>query len=647
MMEPTAVRIARRGSPWWSGVLLLVLLVALGPAFAAQPPKPAFQDTLAQRVQVCFACHGEQGRAGPDGYYPRIAGKPAGYLYNQLRHFQTGKRQHNLMTRLVANLSDAYLMEMAQYFSVLDLPYAAPPAPRVAAASLARGRQLAVQGDTPLQVPACSTCHGEQLTGRLPATPGLLGLSSDYINAQLGAWQAGARAAHAPDCMAQVVQRLQPGDLAAVSSWLAAQPVPLRATAAPPALAPPLKCGAHQPPPAAQTEVKPVPVSSGRYLAVLGNCQGCHTRPGAPPFSGGLGIPTPFGTVYSSNLTPAASGLAPWSADDFWRAMHHGQSRDGRWLNPAFPYTNFRHITRADSDALYAFFKGLEPVEAVSPPHALRWPFNTQLALQVWRRLYLPSADAQPKPAPQSAADAQRQRGAYLVQGLGHCSVCHMPRNALGGNADMLSLEGGFIAGSSWYAPSLLDPLDGGVQNRSAAEVRQLLQSGRSGADRTSGPMAEVVRHSLQQWTVQDIDAMVAHLQSLPKVAAENSISRTAPRRVLDSGAALYDKHCADCHGAQGQGVRGADGNWAYPPLRGNRTVLQSSPVNLLQTVLYGGFGPSTAGNPRPFGMPPYVLTMSEQEIADLLSYLRAAWGHQAAPVSALDVQRLRNGAAR
>jgi mono/diheme cytochrome c family protein len=189
--------------------------------------------------------------------------------------------------------------------------------------------------------------------------------------------------------------------------------------------------------------------------------------------------------------------------------------------------------------------------------------------------------------------------------------------------------------------------LDGGVQNRPAAEVRQLLQSGRGGADRTSGPMAEVVRHSLQQWTVQDIDAMVAYLQSLPKAAAGPTVSPAPPRRVLDSGAALYEKHCADCHGAQGQGVRGVDGNWAYPPLRGNRTVLQNPPVNLLQTVLYGGFGPSTAGHPRPFGMPPYVLTLSEQELADLMTFVRAAWGHQAAPVSALDVQRLRNGAAR
>ena len=630
----------------WLAAALLALSTCAA-AVAAQTP-PVFEDTLRQRVQVCFACHGEQGRAGPDGYYPRIAGKPAAYLYNQLRHFQTGARRHNLMARLVSNLSEAYLWEIAQHFSALDLPYAAPPAPRLAAADLARGRQLALQGDPVLRVPACSSCHGEQLVGRLPATPGLLGLSSDYLNAQLGAWQTRVRAARTPDCMAQITQRLRPGDLAAVSGWLAAQALPAHPLPAAPGAPAPMECGAHRaasPPPAApeaRTE------QAGHYLALVGNCQGCHTRPGGPPYAGGRGIPTPFGTVFSSNLTPAKNGLAGWTAEDFWRALHHGQSRDGRWLNPAFPYTNFRWVSRADSDALYAYFMGLEPVESTAAPDTLRWPFNTQWALQAWRWLYFRSADAPPQTIVPRSTDARIQRGAYLVQGLGHCSVCHMPRNALAGNRDMLSLAGGLIAGQSWYAPSLLDPLDGGVQDRPAAEVVQLLQSGRGGSSRASGPMAEVVRHSLQHWRAPDIEAAVAYLQSLPPVPATERQPAPAPRPVVwERGAALYDKHCADCHGAQGQGIRGADGSWAYPPLRGNHTVLQTTPLNLVQTVLYGGFGPSTAGNPRPFGMPPYVLALSEQDMADVLSFIRAAWGNKAAPVSALDVQRLRDGAAR
>lgn len=625
-----------------------ILLAALGRA-AAAPAPPVFDDTLRQRVQVCFACHGEQGRAGPDGYYPRIAGKPAAYLYNQLRHFQTGTRHHNLMARLVVNLDDAYLWEIAQYFSALDLPYAAPPAPKTAAAEMARGRQLALQGDPVLRVPACATCHGDALTGRLPATPGLLGLSSDYLSAQLGAWQSGARAARTPDCMAQITQRLRPADLAAVSAWLAAQTLPAHPLPAGPAASAALVCGTHQtvsmPQPPAAQEGKSA--QAGRYLALLGNCQGCHTRPDGPVFGGGRAIPTPFGTVFSSNLTPAKTGLAGWSADDFWRALHHGQSRDGRWLNPAFPYTNFRFVHRSDSDALYAYLMGLEPVESVAMANTLRWPFNTQWALQLWRWLYVPRDDGLPPPVVPPAADARMQRGAYLVQGLGHCSACHMPRNALAGNRDMLSLAGGFIAGQSWYAPSLLDPLDGGVQDKPAAEVVQLLQSGRGGPARVSGPMAEVVRHSMQHWRAADMEAAVAYLQSLPRVSgAERPPAPALRPLVWARGAALYDKHCADCHGAQGQGVRGADGSWAYPPLRGNHTVLQTIPLNLVQTVLYGGFGPSTAGNPRPFGMPPYVLSLSEQQVADVLSFIRAAWGHSAPPVSALDVQRLRDGAA-
>ncbi len=633
--------------PYWKWLAAALLALSACAGAVAAQTKQVFEDTLRQRVQMCSACHGEQGRAGPDGYYPRIAGKPAAYLYNQLRHFQTGARRHNLMARLVSNLSEAYLWEIAQYFAALDLPYAAPPAPRMAAADMARGRQLALQGDPVLRVPACSSCHGEQLVGRMPATPGLLGLSSDYLNAQLGAWQTGVRTARAPDCMAHIARRLRPGDLAAVSGWLAAQALPARPVPAAPGAPMAMECGAHQaasPPPAVQEARN---AQAGRYLALVGNCQGCHTRTGGSAYAGGRGIPTPFGTVFSSNLTPSTTGLAAWTADDFWRAMHHGQSRDGRWLNPAFPYTNFRLISRADSDALYAYFMGLEPVESAPTPHDLRWPFNTQWALQAWRWLYFPSADEAPQTVAPRMTGARIQRGAYLVQSLGHCSVCHMPRNALAGNRDMLSLAGGFIAGQSWYAPSLLNPLDGGVQDRPAAEVVQLLQSGRGGGERVSGPMAEVVRHSLQHLRPVDTEAIVAYLQSLPRVAAAQRPPAAAVRTpAWARAAALYDTHCADCHGAQGQGLRGADGSWAYPPLRANRTVLQATPLNLVQSVLYGGFGPSTADNPRPFGMPPYVLTLSEQDMADVLSFVRAAWGNNAAPVSALDVQRLRDGAA-
>lgn len=185
-----------------------------------------FEDTMAQRTLACTACHGAQGRAGPDGYYPRIAGKPAGYLYHQLLHFREGRRHYGLMTRLLDPLSQAYLMEIAQHFASLDPPYP-PPAPAQAPPPvLDRGRVLALQGDPARQLPSCAHCHGPQLTGVLPDTPGLLGLPRDYLNAQLGAWRNGQRRAHAPDCMAQVARGLAPEDLNAVTAWLASQPLP-------------------------------------------------------------------------------------------------------------------------------------------------------------------------------------------------------------------------------------------------------------------------------------------------------------------------------------------------------------------------------------------------------------------------------------
>ncbi|MBE7939016.1 MULTISPECIES: c-type cytochrome [Ramlibacter] len=205
---------------------LLAALLALCGVAALAAQHPPFEDSMAQRTLACTACHGQQGRAGPDGFYPRIAGKPAGYLYNQLLNFRDGRRRYGLMAGLLAPLSDAYLQEIAQHFAALDLPYPPPSRPQVPATVLERGRLLVTQGDAAARVPACVRCHGERLTGVQPNTPGLLGVSHDYLSAQLGAWRTGQRHAHAPDCMASIAQRLTPEDLQAAAYWLSSQTLP-------------------------------------------------------------------------------------------------------------------------------------------------------------------------------------------------------------------------------------------------------------------------------------------------------------------------------------------------------------------------------------------------------------------------------------
>lgn len=228
-------------------VAALSALLAGGPGHAG-PAAPVPPDSMEQRLQPCMGCHGAEGRATNDGYYPRIAGKPAGYLYNQLLNFRAGRRQYALMTYMVERLPDAYLLEMAQYFADQHLPYPPPQVPEAAAAVLAQGRKLVMDGDAARQLPSCRACHGERLTGMQPATPGLLGLSQDYLVAQLGAWHTGNRHATAPDCMAEIVRRLEPGDLHAVAAWLAAQPLPEDPTPAPRSAEDlPLKCGSAAP----------------------------------------------------------------------------------------------------------------------------------------------------------------------------------------------------------------------------------------------------------------------------------------------------------------------------------------------------------------------------------------------------------------
>ena len=226
---------------------------------------------------------------------------------------------------------------------------------------------------------------------------------------------------------------------------------------------------------AAPTAGTPDQIARGRYLATAGNCQGCHTVPGGAPYAGGRAIDTPFGAVLTSNLTPDdATGLGTWSADHFWRALHHGRSRDGRLLYPAFPYPNYTHVTRADSDALYAYLRSLPPVARANSPHTLRFPFDTQAALAVWRALFFSPGGTLADPS----QDADWHRGAYLVQGLGHCNACHSARNLLGGTSGGLDLGGGLIPVQNWYAPSLTSPDEAGVADWATADVVALLRDG-------------------------------------------------------------------------------------------------------------------------------------------------------------------------
>jgi hypothetical protein len=381
-------------------------------------------------------------------------------------------------------------------------------------------------------------------------------------------------------------------------------------------------------------------IDKGRYLIQAGNCIACHTARGGAIMSGGRAIETPFGTVFSSNLTPdPATGIGLWNAQHFWRAMHHGRSRDGRLLVPAFPYNHTTLITRDDSDAMFAWLIHQPAVVQARPPHTLQWPLGTQAALAVWRSLYF-------KPGlfkPDATRDAEWNRGAYLVQGLGHCAACHSPRNALGASGAVNDLSGGLIPGVNWTAPSLMDNAQTGLADAPLQDIQTLLQTGKSGHHHTSGPMAEVVQYSTQYLQPADLQAMAVYLKSQARLTQGKPGPTTsmAQRPVLPDvqtrGAALYDKHCAECHGEQGLGIAGA-----YPALAGHRAVLQTDTTNLVQNVLYGGYPPATAGNPRPFGMPPYILTLDDKDIAAVLTHLRTQWGNRAPEVTPLEVNRIR-----
>ena len=389
---------------------------------------------------------------------------------------------------------------------------------------------------------------------------------------------------------------------------------------------------------AASFVATPEQVARGAYLARAGNCAACHTDRGGAAFAGGKGIATPFGTVFASNLTPdARTGIGNWSAAQFWRAMHNGRSADGRLLYPAFPYPNFTEVARADSDALFAFLRSQVPVGQPNRPHALRFPYSLQASLAVWRALFFSPGVYEPV----VERSVQWNRGAYLVRSLGHCAACHSPRNAFGATRDSLELSGGLIPLQNWYAPSLASSAEAGVADWSSSEVAALLKTGLTPRGAALGPMAEVVFRSTQYLNDGDIAAMTEFLKSLPQSPAHAVEVPKVDKDAHAHGAALYKEHCAACHGAGGEGGRGANGV-VYVPLAGNRKVLLETPANFIHIVVNGGFPPTTAGNPRPYGMPPFGPTLKDDEIAILASYVRGAWGNAAPPVSPVDVLNAR-----
>jgi mono/diheme cytochrome c family protein len=369
----------------------------------------------------------------------------------------------------------------------------------------------------------------------------------------------------------------------------------------------------------------------GAYLAAAGHCAGCHTARGGAPYAGGRALATPFGTVYAANLTPDAdTGIGRWSNTDFWRALHNGRSADGRFLLPACPYPNFTQVSREDVRDLFAYLRSLPAVRNTNREHELRAIYGTQPALAVWRVLHFrpgtPPAD----------------RGAYLVGGLGHCSACHGQRNAWGATDGPLDLRGGSVSTPGWYAPALDDPREAGVAAWSQADAVALLKSGRNARATVSGPMASVIAGSTQHLADDDLHAIATFLRTLPQRVTPPPAHDAATAAQHELGAKRYEQHCASCHGEQGEGSPDV-----APALRGNRAVVMDRPDNVIRSVLGGGYGPATAANPRPHGMPPFAIALSNEDVAAVVTHIRRAWGHEASAVNTVAVDRLRGGAGR
>jgi mono/diheme cytochrome c family protein len=381
-------------------------------------------------------------------------------------------------------------------------------------------------------------------------------------------------------------------------------------------------------------------IKRGEYLAWAGDCVACHTKHGGQPFAGGFAMPTPFGTLYSPNITPDAEyGIGNWSADDFHNMLHNGYRRDGSFLYPVMPFPAYTRVTRADSDAIFAYLSSLAPVHDPNRENELRFPYNNRSLLLGWRTLFFREGEYRPDPK----RSAEWNRGGYLVEGLGHCGTCHTAINALGGSDNDKAFAGGLIPMQNWYAPSLTNNKEAGLGDWPLEDIEDLLRAGASQRGAVYGPMAEVVHNSLQYLTDADIRAMAVYLQSLPErhEAPPPGMTRGATQvsaAVLARGHAIYAAQCKNCHLATGLGQPPG-----YPPLAKNQSIEMQSAVNPIRMVLNGGYPPQTATNPRPYGMPPFAQVLSDEDVAAVVTYIRVSWDNHGQPVTTAEVNMLRS----
>ena len=386
----------------------------------------------------------------------------------------------------------------------------------------------------------------------------------------------------------------------------------------------------------ASTDTRPEIVRRGEYLARAGDCIACHTAPRGKLFAGGLAMETPFGTLYSPNITPDVQyGIGSWSEEAFFKMMRTGRKPNGELIYPAMPIAQYTKVTREDSNAIFAFLRTVEPVREPNRKHTLRFPFNQRDLLYGWRTLYFREGEFQPDPT----RSVEWNRGAYLVEGLGHCTMCHTKINMLGGSSQRDQFAGGLIPVQNWYAPSLTSSKEGGLGDWSIQDIVDLLQAGISNRGAVYGPMAEVTYHSLQYLSDEDIRAIAVYLKSLPdKGGRKSGPSAPTNTNVFALGAQIYADKCALCHGAHGEGQLPH-----YPPLAGNQSIEMDSAVNPIRIVLNGGFPPGTMRNPEPFGMPPFGQELNDTEAAAVVTFIRTAWGNHGQPVNARQVNELRN----